>query len=170
VKPYAEVGDRLWGRETFSTDARGVYPCPRAWYRADFTKHDDPKNAEHIRECDGGKKPWADCFACATDGDGVTWRPSIFMPRALSRLLHEVTAVRVERLQEITEEDAIAEGLVNRPSCVLPDVPMWGWPGSDRYYRHAREAYLAGWDTINGKGSAASNPWVWVVSFKPVAA
>lgn len=141
VKPYARVGDLLWGRETFGA--------------TELTLDDRHRPGIHYRAADDWPQrgPWP-------------WRPSIFMPRWASRLLHEVTAVRVERLQDISETDAIAEGVeqVENPR----GYTGWRWPGSTDVYATARFAYLAGWDTINGKGSAATNPWTWVVSFKPV--
>jgi len=80
------------------------------------------------------------------------WRPSIFMPRWASRLSLRVTAVRVERLQSISEEDAVAEG-VHRSLSI---------PGET-----ARDVYRGLWDTINGKrGPWITNPFVWVVSYE----
>jgi hypothetical protein len=84
------------------------------------------------------------------------WRPSIFMPRHVSRLTLRITEVRVERLQEISEDDARAEGV--REDEVL-SLPMS--PGA------AAAAYSALWDSINGKAHPwDSNPWVWVVKFE----
>jgi hypothetical protein len=81
------------------------------------------------------------------------WCPSIHMPRWASRLNLEVEAVRVERLQAITEEDARAEGAT--PRC--PEET-------------ARDAFMALWDRINGKRAPwSANPWVWVVTFGRVA-
>jgi hypothetical protein len=80
------------------------------------------------------------------------WRPSIFMPRWASRSLLEVTDVRVERLQSISEEDARAEG-ISKNQC-----PDW----------HAVMDYQVLWESINGPGSWAANPWVWVVEFRRV--
>jgi hypothetical protein len=88
------------------------------------------------------------------------------MPRKASRLLHEVTAVRVERLLNITPDDALAEGLEEVAGL---GVPEYRWPGGSQTFVDPRDCYLAGWDMINGKDAAAKNPWVWVVSFKPVA-
>lgn len=141
---YTDVGDRLWGRETFGA--------------TDLTLDDKHRPGIHYRATDDWPQrgPWP-------------WRPSIFMPRWASRLLHEVTAVRVERLGEISEADALAEGIeAGQPPD--PKFPQWRhrWPGGNTVYAGARAAYFAGWDTINGKGSAAKNPWVWVVSFKAV--
>jgi hypothetical protein len=78
------------------------------------------------------------------------WRPSIFMPRWASRILLEVTAVKVERLQDIDRFDCYAEGIDKRRS----EVP------------NPRAAYAALWDTINGKGSWDANPWVWAYTFQ----
>ena len=82
------------------------------------------------------------------------WKPSIHMPRSASRITLEVTGVRVERLQNISEADAIAEGVKN--SLHLPGG------------RFARENFAHLWWTINGDGSWEANPWVWVVEFKRV--
>ena len=88
------------------------------------------------------------------------WRPSIFLKRADSRLVLEVTAVRVERLQEISCADAIAEGIAPAANsqtidCDTPDP---------------RHAYRELWDSLNAKRAPwASNPWVWVIEFKRAA-
>jgi hypothetical protein len=129
--PYGVAGDRLWARETF---ARGVLGCEEQGgisYRAD---HRDPKG-------DGPANP-------------MTWTPSIFMRRTESRITLDVTAVRVERLQDITEEEARAEG-------VLPMSRPPRAKGSP-----FRDGFAALWDEINGKRARwSSNPWVWVVAF-----
>lgn len=83
--------------------------------------------------------------------------PSIHMPRWASRINLEITAVRVEKLQDISEADALAEG-VTFSSPVKPG----------RTDRMAREAYADLWESINGPGSWDANPWVWVVDFKQV--
>lgn len=91
-------------------------------------------------------------------GGKLKWRPSIFMPRAASRITLEVTGVRVERLQGISEDDAEAEGVAAEPhngSCV------------DR--RCFVKAYASLWDSLNAKRSPwSSNPWVWVLSFRRI--
>ncbi|MDQ0082878.1 hypothetical protein J2W35_003237 [Variovorax boronicumulans] len=124
--PYArERGDRLWVRETwgFNPDFPGMHS--QACFRAD-TGH------EH---------------------DGIRWVPSIHMPRVASRIELEVTDVRIERLQDISEADARAEGYsIGAPPC--RDDPL-GW-------------YRSLWEQINGAGSWDANPWVWVVEFRRV--
>lgn len=121
--PYGEPGDRLWVRETWA-EVDSDDPRPVYAYRAD-----DPDP----RSIDG------------------SWRPSIFMPRGACRLTLGVTGVRVQRLQEISEDDALAEGV---------------GPFDGRSCRHAYEAL---WQEINGKRAPwASNPWVWVVTFKRI--
>ena len=80
------------------------------------------------------------------------WKPSIHMPRKLSRLTLEIVSVRVERSQDITEEDALDEGVFLNPTTHLAT--------------EAREAYGRIWESINGFGSWALNPWVWVIEFK----
>lgn len=121
--PYGQPGDGLWVKETHLPKASGC------WYRADMT----PMQAAGIGGMYGG------------------WKPSIFMPRKLSRISLVVKGVRVERLQSITHCDAKAEGVEQGKS----DVPG-----------NYRAAYERLWESINGQGSWAVNPWVWVIEFE----
>ena len=93
-------------------------------------------------------------YAATEERGGLLWRPSIFMPSWASRLSLEVTDVRIERLQAINADEATAEGIDTETigSC-----------------REAVEAYAQLWESINGPGSWAENPWVWVVSFQLLA-
>ena len=154
--PYGQPGDRLWVREAFSgphcMDAsdgcRAVPPskwgdCSRIWY-------------------------WAD--GNPTEGDWTRPRPSIHMPRWASRILLEIVAVRVERLQDISEADAQAEGVERvvagvgwRRYCD-PDSEEVGVPPCG----DARRSFRSLWKFINGDESWNANPWVWVVEFKRV--
>ena len=94
------------------------------------------------------------------DGEAACrWTPGIHMPRALCRLVLDVTDVRVERLHSISRKDAAAEGVCWAAAQQPP--PKWITPS------HWPELnYIALWDHINGRGHAAANPWVWVVEFK----
>lgn len=94
------------------------------------------------------------------------WRPSIYMPRWASRITLEVTGVRVERLQDISPKDILAEGVVERShqDPLLGKCPISAFDG--KLYPDLRSLWAAGWDAINGKRAPwLSNPWVWVVSF-----
>ena len=151
VKP----GDRLWVRETW-THAKDWYPASSYAYRADEDISDDDTKYHVCRQDvrERGIKTF-DCIACDWRG----WRPSIFMPRAASRITLEATATRVELLQDITDADALAEGVC---AARIQDArnPSMG-PLVD--------AYANLWDAINGKrASWESNPWVWVISFERV--
>lgn len=124
--PFGAVGDALWIRECFAMVSEvddGDDPLPV--YRADGADYSDYKTI---------------------DGDPFRWRPSIHMPRAASRITLEITEVRVERVQDITEDGARREGFE-------PD----GWP--------ARENFARAWDAIY-TGSWGRNDWVWVVCFR----
>jgi hypothetical protein len=91
----------------------------------------------------------------ATDEKGqAPWKPSIFMPRKASRITLEIVSVRVERLQDISEEDAKADG------AAWPEVLIYG-----KTYGW-RQGYRDLWESINGPGSWAKNPWVWCLAFK----
>lgn len=99
----------------------------------------------------------------------VPWKPSIHMPRWASRLTLEVTDIRVERLQDISEADAQAEGLASWPSEKEP-VTHYGLTVADVWETDPRLTYKRLWDSINAKRgySWESNPWVWVVEFAVV--
>ena len=124
--PYGQPGDRLWVRETFARIDGQTRPWIETDYQATYT------HGDRLGDTLGIKKRWT---------------PSIHMPRHASRITLEVTGVRVERLQDISEADAIAEGVYTDPACP------------------AYDAYAQLWDEINGLGSWEANPWVWVVGF-----
>ncbi len=133
--PYGIPGDRLWVRETFGVLTGAGH---RYVYRADG---DEPKQAFYPDE---------------TIPD-MRWTPSIHMPRRASRITLEVTEVRVERLNAITQADARAEGVA--------DFDVWG-DLTDTDRAGPRGAFEALWNSINGPTSWDANPWVWVISFK----
>lgn len=153
--PYGAPGDRLWVRETwapFDGDTnRNAAPAGfPAMYRADRSFMVEPS----------------------------LWKPSIHMPRWASRIDLEVTAVRVERLQAITEEDAKAEGA----DLLTASQALWkgsasqdgcaraGYPDAPRNTGDwtPRDCFRLLWGAINGPESWALNPWVWVVEFRRV--
>lgn len=141
--PYGEPGDRLWVRETW-----GLYDGEGIAY--DYSKG-IPKICP-----DGFHVSYPADDESGTIRDVFRWRPSIFMRPWMSRIALEVTAVRVERVQDISEADAIAEGVT------LSSEPSYeGW---------AKREYIALWAHINGARSWVENPWVWVVEFKRVEA
>ena len=159
--PYGQPGDRLWVRETFqyrgaSYDGEGLEDSE--WFRC-YGKGGAPDNWDPMYPA--GWKPSRHMSVRAMtepadQEDGVTsWItkkiPSIHMPRWASRITLEVTSVRVERLQDISEADAAAEGVHTDPDCP------------------AYDAYQALWEQINGKGSWDANPWVWVIDFRRAA-
>jgi hypothetical protein len=132
-------------------------PGDRLWVRETFTVCAD---SNIFYRADGKPDPW----------DGVEWKPSIHMPRRASRITLEITGVRVERLNDISEEDAISEGTENRSDLAWGhggqgnDMARWAVEHGHRY------GFLHLWESINGEGSWALNPWVWVVEFKRVSA
>lgn len=145
--PYGKPGDCLWVRETFSRSNPGgddgVY-----FYRAD------------------GRFPSAMGGGCFY-GDEI-WKPSIHMPRFASRILLEVTDVRVERLQDISDEQAEAEGIEGCiPSCPGP-YDEHGNPECDCMNLTYKQSFQALWESINGRKSWDANPWVWAVEFKRI--
>lgn len=146
ASPYGVPGDRLWVKETFYCD-HCEYPTGPRREMVEMLEY----RATH--DCSA----WEAGCPCRDDNGRSSWRPSIFMPRWASRLTLDVTEVRVERLQDITEADARAEGVEPRDG------------DGHRGYQPARAAYAELWDRINGEGSWLRDPWVWVVGFKPAA-
>lgn len=156
--PYGQPGDRLWVRETFF--AFGLWETRFSakkgrdeWHFIDLTLEMDriyqyagptPSNERHRSSI---TPAW--------------WkRPAIHMPRRASRIALEITGVRIERLNDCSDTDALAEGI--RPT------NDGAFHVEDDTYRapDAVESYARLWEAINGAGSWAANPWVWVVEFK----
>jgi hypothetical protein len=137
--PYGQPGDRLWVRETWAYQIHALasnnHEAEGPWVYA----ADNPQ--AHERLCD-------------------RWRPSIHMFRPASRITLEITGVRIERLQDISESDAEAEGAEYGLDC---EGGFNLHPLGNR-----RHGYAHLWEEINGAGSWAANPWVWVVDFKRV--
>lgn len=135
--PYGEQGDYLWVKETFCTASFAHDSGTAVGYRADTT--------------DGGK-------AMLRFMRAKQWKPSIFMPRWASRITLKMTGLRAERLQEINEIDAIAEGVTH---------PAWYKPAYDDAPSY-KGGYRMLWDNINGEGSWDLNPFVWVLEFSVI--
>lgn len=139
--PYGQPGDQLWVRETWSHDAESLEAC-RATVEDAMPSH---AYGPYYR-------------ATESAPETLSWKPSIHMPRWVSRIQLEITGVRVERLQDISIADAMAEGVeqANKNMAGVPPCMEW------------RYAYEDLWRSINGVGSWDKNPWVWVVEFKRV--
>ncbi len=171
VRPKWQPGERIWAKETWSPDCTVVYPCPPAWFRADFGQYEDPRVADHNTEKCRKSLNAGDCFACMRDRYGFKWRPSIFMPRRVARIVREITEVRAQRLQDITDEDAKAEGIREIP---LQEGQPGAWwtadplAGRPLQARTPRDAFQLLWESINGPVSWVSNPRVWALTFKRV--
>lgn len=133
--PYGAPGDRLWVREAFIHE-----PADYCW------------EASVSIPCQPASTVYRADFPDSRPGEG--WKPSIHMPRNLSRITLEITGVRVERLQDISEADAIAEG-IERPADGIPIC-------------NARQWYQVLWGQINGPDSWGANPWVWCISFRRI--
>lgn len=139
--PYGQPGDRLYVKEKWGCDCHnGLTPRPLCEIVYPDTAVDDPPLSG--------------------------WKSGRFMPKWASRITLEVTGVRVERVQEITEDDALKEG-------VLPSADIAGWdsfvitrPGAVSY----RKSFAQLWGSLNAKRGFGwdKNPWVWVVEFKRV--
>jgi len=172
---YGKPGDELWVREACRAEELSDGQDGTR-YRADAVF----RSIENSREA---ADAWIDlkAYGKSKRHDGHLagpWVPSIHMPRWASRINLQITGVRVERLQDISEADALAEGIssVRTPEWDACHFPVW-----HREFEQVRatgakpplgpmpsQAYAALWDEINGPGAWALNPWVWVVEFKRV--
>jgi len=140
-KLLCQPGDILWVRETWSKDENGEYV-----YRANYGTTED------------------DSFPPSM----FKWRPSIHMPREAARIFLRATNVRVERVQDITEEDAIAEGVKDPYEYQSPEY--YEQPNL-RGFEINKSAFAGCWDSIYSKRGYGweSNPWVWVVAFEKIS-
>ena len=195
--PYGQVGDRLWVRETWAE--LGWYENASDVVHLIDDREGDERYIIYAEECQTTFE-WrgedGEIEYTKAGYERSHWKPSIHMPRWASRITLEITEVRVERVQEITEEDAIAEG------CYAEEPKTW-WQG----YREiqigdlgvelmhqqaigekppdsmlephkmldrpdllwtARKSFIPLWDSLNAKRGFgwSDNPWVWVISFK----
>lgn len=125
--PLGSIGDRIWARETFCA----------------VPDHEEPAGCSALLYAADGNGPYG------------KWTPSIHMPRWASRLTLEITGVRVERLRDLSEDDAKSEGITPPSGGVLP-----GW----EYRINFRDL----WMDIYGTDNWEANPWVWVIKFKRV--
>ena len=150
--PYGQPGDRLWVRESFMPIPLEAAPVP-------------------------GQTPWSIAYAAGGQTELLApssynptlynyerWTPSIHMPRWASRITLQVTGVRVERLQDISMDDARAEGAPPSHPSIDRVSREFGYPDFTRSW------YGQLWEEINGAGSWDLNPWVWVVEFKAIEA
>ncbi|QVI69169.1 hypothetical protein [Pseudomonas syringae] len=147
--PYGQTGDRLWVREAWQADAQVNAIAPRE------LSHGEPIQYP----ADGALRQ----YGCSMIKPGKN-RPSIHMPRWVSRILLEITDVRVERLQAITYEEAVAEGVHRDRACRM-------WTATDEggaCHKYPVPAFRDLWSGINGAENWNANPWVWVVEFKRV--
>ncbi len=160
--PYGVPGDRLWVRE--------------AWRLAEMDGTDDGEvcDGKIAYRADGALMGMQLDYSWALDHVDVShpepkWRPSIHMPRWASRLTLEVTDVRVERVQDITPKDALAEGInIDNLDCV--DDLCFGGRGCPNCESQAPEMFEELWDSINAKRGFGwdVNPWVWCISFRRI--
>lgn len=145
---YGKPGDRLWVRETWYCDHSEVTRGP-------YLKPDDLDVSEAR---DDGTLVYAADGLAPYETDQPVWKPSIHMPRWACRILLEITGVRVERLQDISDEQAKAEGL-----------RAWRMTGDGGYSddgESARDQFIDLWRSTGGNWDA--NPWVWVIEVKRV--
>ncbi|HHL0910824.1 hypothetical protein H8M89_22325 [Klebsiella pneumoniae] len=156
--PFGAVGDRIWVRETFQGPLFD-YDLMDS-YCKDPTPFEKPEFC--VYKADGVPAPE---FYDADDELHCCWRPSIHMPRWASRILLEITDVRVERLNAISEEDARAEGIIDGGclNCGEPEPCGCANPEPD-----ATDAFAYLWQSIYGQDNWNANPWVWVIEFKRV--
>lgn len=163
--PFGIAGDRLWVRETWYYDS-----TTRLQLGMPTTKPDDYDPETMYFRADGECCDQIPECCCAEVGPTM-WRPSIHMPRWVSRINLEVLEVRLERVQDIDEDGADAEGIFNESGMHL-------WHCSGRYYhpdqvckcgdRSPEEEFAALWDSIEKKRGNGweKNPWVWVVRYR----
>ncbi|EOD2408835.1 MULTISPECIES: hypothetical protein [Acinetobacter calcoaceticus/baumannii complex] len=138
--PFGAIGDQLFVQETYGSKIRSLGGTP---HKSFVYKADNPNEIAYY-DCNGKGYP-------------VRWKPSSRMPRKASRILLEIVDIRVERLHEISDEDAKAEGF-DKPKGVSTKQSYCSHNPVLSFQRH--------WESIKGKESWKENPWVWVIEFK----
>lgn len=186
--PYGQLGDRLWVRETWrvgawnedegkiAVDYFADGHCRREWLQVRdenlFARLWQQSTDEAIKAL--GQREW---YTWEPGSSPCKWRPSIFMPCEFSRITLEITNVRVERLNDISESDAKAEGINEEefypddgyPLCVGYTHEKEDKNKAYSLYTTRAKAFKNLWESINGLDSWNANPWVWVIEFKKIS-
>ncbi|MCA6941361.1 hypothetical protein LF927_09205 [Pectobacterium polaris] len=144
--PYGEVGDRLWVREAFRVMGKATDVARLMYKASERNSFTESTRTVPVDVC--------------TKQSSQKWTPSIHMPRWASRILLEITDVRVERLNSISESDALAEGFTSTVQLTES--------GDDYTGSYPSEKFSNTWQSIYGRESWDANPWVWVIVFKHI--
>lgn len=152
VSPYGIAGDRLWVRETWAA----------------------PHDCDHLKPTELPEDTPVHYRASWEGPCGIAWRPSIFLRRCFSRLMLEVTGVRAERLRDISEADAKAEGVESAATSLIglaDEQQIISGDGRTKGSHPFTLSYAVLWDEINGdRAPWVRNPWVWVIEFRKLTA
>ncbi|WP_444891803.1 hypothetical protein ACJJIE_00150 (plasmid) [Microbulbifer sp. TRSA001] len=149
--PYGEPGDRLWVRETWKPDLCAIDACNCGCVRVEYLADNSFTYFENESIAESWTMPKS-----AQEGNDT---PSIHMPRWASRITLEIAGIRIQRIQDISEEDAKAEGVDGPESAA---AQFCGW------YEKPRPAFRRLWESIYSNDSWDQNPWVWVIEFRRV--
>lgn len=143
--PYGTIGTILWVRESFQEIGYTSDTDTEFFYKSDFLYNDD-----------------------TPIDPGFKWQPSIHMPKKACRLFLQITNIGIERLQDITEKQAVAEG-VNKWFLALEKEDLYqDYLDVSNHHNNALDSFKSLWQSINGLDSWANNPYVWVVEFKKI--
>ncbi|HHC4265279.1 hypothetical protein ACRFDV_03910 [Klebsiella pneumoniae] len=149
---FGKPGDRIWVREAFRVHSRATDVATLVYKASERNSWTEQTHRVPVAVCNKPATP-------------EKWTPSLHMPRWASRILLEITDVRVERLNAISEEDARAEGIIDGGclNCGEPEPCGCANPDPD-----ATDAFAYLWQSIYGQENWNANPWVWVISFKRI--
>lgn len=149
---FGKPGDRIWVREAFRVHSRATDVATLVYKANERNSWTEQTHRVPVAVCNKPATP-------------EKWTPSLHMPRWASRILLEITDVRVERLNAISEEDARAEGIIDGGclNCGEPEPCGCANPEPD-----ATDAFAYLWQSIYGQESWNANPWVWVIEFERV--
>ncbi|HHS9827738.1 hypothetical protein H8L55_15300 [Klebsiella quasipneumoniae] len=148
--PYGKPGDRIWVREAFRVHSRATDVATLVYKASERNSWTEQTHRVPVAVCNKPATP-------------EKWTPSLHMPRWASRILLEITDVRVERLNAISQEDAQAEGME-----LTGWRPTYSDPDSGGKVMTPYDNFAELWSSIYGDESWKANPWVWVISFKRV--
>ena len=153
--PYGETGDRLWVQETFFEIYNDQFqPTGKYCYAATHQGY------VNVLDEDGSIKINKD------GSDASPWKSSTHMPRKASRILLEITEIKIEQLQEITWSDARKEGIEHITIDEYDFLGLWkDYTGKSDGFPSEMDSFFSLWEKIKGPGSVSLNPWVWVIKF-----